>query len=318
MYYLGIDLGGTNIASGVVDENYNIIGRGKVKTNCPRPAAEIADDMALSVNLALKDAGITIDQVEAMGIGSPGAIDPINGVVVDSGNLDFHLVPLCSMLKERLGVDFYIENDANAAAYGEYIAGAGKGTKNFIAITLGTGVGGGIIIDGKIYSGSNYAGAELGHMVMCIDGEACTCGRRGCFEAYASATALIRQTKETMDRNHDSIMWELTGNNINAVNGLTAFDAMRKNDAAGKAVVDRYLYYVASGVASIINIFQPDLLCIGGGISREGETIAAPIRSIVANEVLAKNAEKKTEIRTAKLGNDAGIIGAAMLYRLYK
>ena len=318
MYYLGIDLGGTNIASGVVDENYNIIGRGKVKTNCPRPVDEIVDDIALSVNLALRDAGITIEQVAAMGIGSPGAVDPIKGIVADAKNLGFHLVPLCDMLKERLGVYFYIENDANAAAYGEYIAGAGKGSKNFIAITLGTGVGGGIIIDGKIYSGSNYAGAEIGHMVIMVDGEACSCGRKGCFEAYASATALIRQTKEAMDKNHDSVMWELTGNNINAVNGLTAFDAMRRNDAVGKAVVDRYLYYVASGIASIINIFQPDLLCIGGGISREGETIAAPIRKVVAEEILAKNTEPKTEIRTAELGNDAGIIGAAMLYRLYQ
>ena len=318
MYWLGIDLGGTNIACGVVDENYNIIGRSRVKTNCPRPADEIADDIALAAKMAIKDANLTIDDIESMGIGSPGAIDPIGGVVNIAANLGFENVPLCSMLKSRLGVDFYIENDANAAAYGEYIAGAGKGSDNFIAVTLGTGVGGGIIIDKKIYSGFNYAGAELGHMVIAVDGEQCTCGRKGCFEAYASATALIRQTKEMMDKNHDSIMWELTEGNINSVNGLTAFEAMRKNDAAGKAVVDRYLYYVATGIANIVNIFQPDMLCIGGGISREGETIAAPIRKVVFDEILAKNTPKKTQIRTAELGNDAGIIGAAMLHNLYR
>lgn len=318
MYWLGIDLGGTNIACGVVDENYNIIGRSRVKTNCPRPADEIADDIALAAKMAIKDANLTIDDIESMGIGSPGAIDPIGGVVNIAANLGFENVPLCSMLKSRFGVDFYIENDANAAAYGEYIAGAGKGSDNFIAVTLGTGVGGGIIIDKKIYSGFNYAGAELGHMVIAVDGEQCTCGRKGCFEAYASATALIRQTKEMMDKNHDSIMWELTEGNINSVNGLTAFEAMRKNDAAGKAVVDRYLYYVATGIANIVNIFQPDMLCIGGGISREGETIAAPIRKVVFDEILAKNTPKKTQIRTAELGNDAGIIGAAMLHNLYR
>lgn len=318
MYWLGIDLGGTNIACGVVDENYNIIGRSRVKTSCPRPADEIADDIALAAKMAIKDANLTIDDIESMGIGSPGAIDPIGGVVNIAANLGFENVPLCSMLKSRLGVDFYIENDANAAAYGEYIAGAGKGSDNFIAVTLGTGVGGGIIIDKKIYSGFNYAGAELGHMVIDVDGEQCTCGRKGCFEAYASATALIRQTKEMMDKNHDSIMWELTEGNINSVNGLTAFEAMRKNDAAGKAVVDRYLYYVATGIANMVNIFQPDMLCIGGGISREGETIAAPIRKVVFDEILAKNTPKKTQIRTAELGNDAGIIGAAMLHNLYR
>lgn len=318
MYRLGIDLGGTNIVSGVVDENYKIIGKGKVKTNCPRPVSEIVDDMALSVNLALKDAGVTVDEIESMGVGSPGAIDPVNGSVVYSANLDFNNVPLCKMLKDRLGVDFYIENDANAAAYGEYIAGAGKGTDNFVAITLGTGVGGGIIIDGKIYSGSNYAGAELGHMVINMDGEQCSCGRRGCFEAYASATALIRQTKNKMVNNHNSYMWKLTDGKLDNVSGITAFDAMRAGDTDGKEVVNKYLSYIACGITNIINIFQPDMLCIGGGISHEGETIASPIRRMVETEAFGKNIKKKTVIRTAELGNDAGIIGAAMLYRLYK
>lgn len=318
MYCLGIDLGGTNIVAGVVDENYKIIATAKVKTRLPRPAEEIADDMAAVALHAIKKANIDISQVKAMGVGSPGAIDPKRGVVSYSNNLGFENLPLCEMLKQRVGVDFYIENDANAAAYGEYIAGAGKGKDSFIAITLGTGVGGGIIIDGKLFSGSNYAGAELGHTVIVADGEQCTCGRKGCWETYASATALIRQTKAAMLENKDSLMWTIAQNNIDNVNGITAFDAMRKGDAAGKQVVDKYLWYVSIGIINTVNIFQPDVLCIGGGVSKEGETIAAPIREHVKRERYSKNISKQTEIKTAELGNDAGIIGAAYLYKLYQ
>ena len=318
MYKLGIDLGGTNIAAGVVDENYNIIGRGSRKTNMPRPAEEIVKDIAAAAVDAIADAGLKKEDIECMGIGTPGSIDPDNGIVIFSNNLGFSDLPLCKMLKELTGFDFYIENDANAAAYGEYIAGAGKGARNFVAITLGTGVGGGIIIDGKIYSGSNHAGGELGHTVISMNGEGCTCGRLGCWEAYASATALIRQTKQAMIRYPDSIMWEMCGGDVTKINGRTAFDAMRKEDIAGKYVVDRYINYIAVGISNNINIFQPDIICIGGGISKEGKTLTDPINEFVAGENYARNHEKKTEVKVAALGNDAGIIGAAYLCNLYK
>ena len=318
MYKLGIDLGGTNIVAGVVDENFNIVATAKRKTNCPRPADEILDDMAAVALEAVEAAGLKKEDIEAAGVGSPGAIDPANGVVCFAGNLGFHNLAMAEMLKERTGFDFYLENDANAAAYGEYIAGAGKGTNNFMMITLGTGVGGGIIIDGKLYSGSNYAGAELGHVVISMDGEMCSCGRQGCWEAYASATALIRQTKQAMIKYPESIMWKLCGNDINAVNGLTAFEAMRQGDSAGKAVVDKYIYYIAVGIANNINIFQPDVICIGGGISKEGDNLIIPIKEFVNGDNFARNIDKKAEIKTATLGNDAGIIGAAYLCNLYK
>lgn len=318
MYRLGIDLGGTNIVAGVVDENYKIVATAQVKTNCPRPAEDIVNDMAAAAKAAVENAGLKLSDIASMGVGSPGAIDPVNGVVCYANNLDFYGVPMAAMLKERLGVDFYIENDANAAAYGEYIAGAGKGTKDFIAITLGTGVGGGVIINGKIYSGSNYAGAELGHTVINMDGEICSCGRQGCWEAYASATALIRQTKQAMIRYPKSVMWEMCEGDINKVTGRTAFDAMRKDDEAGKRVVSRYTEFVAIGVSNCINIFQPDILCIGGGISKEGDTLINPIRAYVEGENYARNISKNTEIKTAALGNNAGIIGAAYLHELYK
>ena len=318
MYKLGIDLGGTNIVAGVVDDNYNILATGKLKTNAPRPAEEIIDDMVAAARTAIENAGLKIEDIDSMGVGSPGAIDPVNGVVCFSNNLEFYNVPMAAMLKERMGVDFYIENDANSAAYGEFIAGAGRGTNNFIAITLGTGVGGGIIINKKIYAGSNYAGAELGHTVIAMGGEMCNCGRQGCWEAYASATALIRQTKQAMIKYPKTVMWEMSGGDINKVNGITAFNAMRAGDEAGKRVVDKYIEYVAIGISNNINIFQPDVLCVGGGISKEGDTLIEPIKAYVNGENFARNVAKKTEIKVAALGNDAGIIGAAYLCDLYK
>jgi len=244
--------------------------------------------------------------------------DPVGGEVIFSNNLDFYNVKMTGMLKESTGIDFFIENDANAAAYGEFVAGAGKGTNNCVMITLGTGVGGGIIINGRLYSGSNYAGAELGHTVICLEGETCNCGRQGCFETYASATALIRQTKQAMIRYPESIMWDMCNGDIKNVSGRTAFDAMRKNDEAGKAVVDKYIYYLAMGLANVINIFQPDVLCIGGGVSKEGDNLIVPVSKIVAGENYGRNVALKTEIKTATLGNDAGIIGAAYICDLYR
>lgn len=318
MLRLGIDLGGTNIVAGVVDEDYKIIATNKVKTNLPRPSEEIVDDIAKVSIEAAKAAGVNIKDIAAVGIGTPGSINPKTGIVTYSNNLGFYDLPLGDMLRERLGVDLFLENDANAAAYGEYIAGAGRGTKNFIAVTLGTGVGGGIIIDGKLYSGSNYAGGELGHTVIQMNGEACTCGRLGCYEAYASATALIRQTKQAMIRFPESAMWQLCDGRLDNASGKTSFNAMRNGDEAGKAVVYNYIGYVAVGLANIINTFQPDVICIGGGISKEGETLIAPIREIINGENYARSIPAKTVIKAADLGNDAGIIGAAFLDRLYK
>lgn len=317
MYYLGIDLGGTNIAAAVVDENYKIVGRGKVKTRCPRPAAEIAADMFAASMAAVEVAGLSLSDIHSVGVGAPGTINQATGVIEFSNNLGFHNEPLTEMLENHFGRKVYMENDANAAAYGEYLAGAGKDAKDFVAITLGTGVGSGIIIDGKIFSGTNFAGGELGHTVMMNNGELCTCGRRGCWEAYASATALINQTKAAMERNKDSKMWEISGG-IEKVSGLTAFDAMRAGDQAGIDVTEQYIEYVACGLVNVINIFQPEIICIGGGISAEGETILAPIRKYVEQYRYSRYSKKQTAIKKAELGNDAGIIGAAYLFQLHE
>ena len=225
---------------------------------------------------------------------------------------------MAEMLKTRTGIDFFLENDANAAAYGEFVAGAGKGTKDFVMITLGTGVGSGIIIDGKIQSGFNNAGGEVGHTIIQMNGEMCTCGRQGCWEAYASATALIRQTKQAMLKYNDSIMWDICEGDINNVNGITAFDAMRKGDFAGKEVVDKYIYFISVGLVNAVNIFQPQMVCIGGGISKEGETLINPINDYLKGENYARYLDEKVVVKPALLGNDAGIIGAAYICDLYR
>ena len=188
MYRLGIDLGGTNIVAGVVNEEYKIVARASCKTAVPRPESEICDSMAEVALKAVEKAKITMDEVESIGIGVPGAVNPKTGVIEYSANLFFHNWEVVKMMQERLNTKVLIENDANAAALGEYLAGSAKGAKNAIAITLGTGVGGGIVINGKIYSGSNFAGAELGHMVIVKDGKECACGRKGCWETYASTS----------------------------------------------------------------------------------------------------------------------------------
>lgn len=318
MYYLGIDLGGTNIAAAVVDENYKIIGTGKIKTNCPRPAEEIAEDMYKAGMMTVENCGLRLEDIAEVGVGAPGTVDPKDGFIRYANNLGFVNLPLGEMLEKKFGRRVFLENDANAAAYGEQLAGAGKGAEQFVAITLGTGVGGGVIINGHILSGMNSAGGELGHTVIVKDGEPCSCGRNGCWEAYASATALIRQTKAAMEADKSSAMWGLVNGDIEAVNGRTAFDGMRAGDAAAKAVVDKYCEYVACGLTNIINIFQPEVLCIGGGISKEGETLVAPIRAYVQQERYSKNIEKQTVIKAAELGNDAGIIGAAFLGNIYR
>lgn len=312
MYRIGIDLGGTNIVAGVVDDNNHIIATAKCKTACPRPAADIIADMAKVAKEAVSKAGVTMADVRGVGVGSPGVCNKDTGIVERANNLGFVNVPMCEMLGDLLGTKVYIENDANAAALGEFVAGAAKDVNSCVCITLGTGVGGGVIIDGKVFAGHNFAGTELGHTVINVGGEPCSCGRKGCWESYASATALIRQTRAAMEAHKDSKMWEIAGSR-DKVDGRTAFDAMRAGDAAGKAVVDQYIYYIAVGLINMINIFQPEILCIGGGICKEGDTLLVPLRKYIEEERYSKFSQSQTRLCVAALGNDAGVIGAAGL-----
>ena len=311
MHYLGIDLGGTNVAAAVVDREGTILG--KVSLPTPRTGAEaVADQMAAAARAAAEKAGVSLEQVESVGIGSPGTIEPEQGLIRFWSNLNFVDVPLGGLMEARLHKKIYLENDANAAALGEYAAGAGKGSQSMVAITLGTGVGGGAVLNGKLYTGFNYAGMEVGHFVIEYGGRLCTCGRKGCFEAYCSATALIKRTREVMEEHPNSLLWQLAGS-LEGVNGRTPFDAAARGDAAAGKVIDEYVNYLGCGVASLVNIFQPEVFCIGGGPSAQGETLMAPVRYILNREDYARNSVHRTRLVQAALGNDAGIIGAALL-----
>ena len=315
MYRIGIDLGGTNIACGLVDENMQLVLKKSTPTGAERAGEEIVKDIAKLCLALCDEKGISINKdISAIGIATPGVANLETGYVEYANNLNFKMFPLAPMLSKLLNFDnIKIANDANAAAWGEAQAGAARGTTNSVMITLGTGVGGGIIIDNKIYTGFNCAGAELGHIVIQVDGAPCSCGRNGCWEAYSSATALIRMTKEKIDE------CKATGRytkmlEASRVSGRTACDCMRAGDEAAKEVYDKYIKYLASGLATIINIFQPEVISIGGGVSNEGQSLIDALLPIVRKEAYGGGIiERLPELRIAKLGNDAGIIGAALL-----
>lgn len=314
MYYLGIDLGGMSIKAGVCDDNGKILVSDTCVTVRNEDGDRIITDMAALCLKVIEKAGLTVDDIEYAGIASPGSADSERGVIIYAATLPFLNYPIAEKLMEKTGIKkVYIDNDANAAAKGEATYGAARGYKDSLFITIGTGVGGGIIIDGKIYSGFNFSGAELGHIVIVKDGLDCPCGRKGCMESYASATALINQTKAKMLENKESALWSVCGGDIDNVNGKTVFDAMLLDDEAAKEVYKTYIEYLACGITNFINIFQPEVLSIGGGISKQGDILIKPLCEIVEREQYSRYSDKKTLIKVAELQNDAGIIGAASL-----
>lgn len=307
--YIGIDLGGTNMAVGLVDEKGDIVLKKSAPTRKNGLWNEIVYDMAKLTMQTVEEAGYVMNDVKAVGIGCPGSIDHAHGVVMYANNIKFENAPVAEEFRKYIDLPVNLENDANAAAYGEYVK-CGEGAESLVFVTLGTGVGGGIVLDGKIYRGFNGAGAEIGHMVICKDGEKCTCGRLGCWEAYASATALVRQTKKKMEECKESKMHDIA-KKYGEVNGRVAFEAAKMGDSAAIEVRDEYINYIGIGLANIVNIFQPERVLIGGGISKEGDALIAPLKDFMMKNDYNRFMEK-TRIETAKLFNDAGIIGAAM------
>lgn len=321
MYYIGIDLGGTNIAAGVVDENHRIIKKASVPTGASRPADEITADIAALCRRVATEAGITIGDVEYIGIATPGSAKCDTGEILYANNLPFSNYNMSEKLSSMLGEEkrVYIENDANAAAKAESVAGAAKGTDYSVMITLGTGVGGGIIINGQVYTGFNYAGAELGHIVIKKGGRPCSCGRRGCWETYSSATGLVKTTREKIEEcrrtGRKTVMEEMIGGDLSRVSGRTAFAAKRRGDEAASEVVEEYVNDLVCGLVNIINIFQPNVLSIGGGISGEGDYLLDMLPEKVFAETYSRGDTPQCKLKIAELGNDAGIIGAAALGR---
>lgn len=313
MNYLGIDLGGTNIVAAVVNEKYEIISEAKNPTLCPRPWKEILDDVAKTALEAAKMANLEMSDFPFVGIGSPGVISVETGTVIAAVNLGFENVPLTKYLSEKLEVPVILENDANAAAYGEFKAGKAKNTENFIAFTIGTGIGSGVVLDGKIYRGTNGIAGELGHSVIKLGGRQCSCGRKGCIDVYASATGLITTTKEAMEANKESLMWQLSEGDIKKVTGITAFKAAKQNDKTALEVVNSYIEVLAAAITNIINTFQPDMITIAGGISKEGDYLLNPIKKLVEKESLKNSTKPFPKIEIAELQDKAGVIGASLL-----
>ena len=308
MYRIGIDLGGTNIAVGVVDGHHRIVAEASLPAGAHRPAEQVVADMCRAVELALNKAGLTPADCASIGVGTPGTCDPERGVVVRAYNLNWFDVPVCAMLTAHFGLPARLSNDANCAALAETVAGAAVGCRNMMLITLGTGVGGGIIVDGRIVSGLGGAGGEPGHSLLVLDGEPCTCGRRGCWEVYASATALLRQGREAAAAHPTSLL-----NRYPELTGRDVFDAADAGDETAQAVLERYYVYVAAGITDLVNILSPEMVLIGGGISRQGERLLRPIRRYVAANCFGGENRPQPVIQAAQLGNEAGIIGAAAL-----
>lgn len=311
-YRLGVDLGGTNIKAGVVDENYGIVSYASRPTEAKRPFEAVVASIAEVAREAAQKAGVRIEDMPCVGVGTPGSVQSAAGRVLRAANLYWNDVPLRAELQKHLPVPVYIGNDADCAAAGELLAGAARECDNLLLFTLGTGVGGGVIIDRKIYSGADGLGAELGHMILCYGGTQCTCGIKGCFEAYASVTGLIRLTRQAMERHPDSLMHDIA-NKRGVVNGRTAFDAEREGDAAAHALVESYIRYVAAGVGSAVSVFRPELVLIGGGISNEGENLLGRLNAALPEYVFASAYNGVPKVVRAALGNNAGAIGAAYL-----
>ena len=318
MYTIGIDLGGTNIAVGLCDGELKIVDKDSVPTIANRPAEEIVADMAALTKKIIERNRLSVSDIEYVGIATPGTANSRTGVVEYANNLPFKNFPISDLFMTALPMKkVIIDNDANAAALGEALAGAAKDTKSSVMITLGTGVGGGIILDGKIFSGGlNCSGAEIGHTVISVGGRQCSCGRRGCFEAYSSATALTSFTKEKMHELEllgiDSLLFE-EAKKEGKISARTAFNAAKRGDVHGQKLVDDYVAYLAAGITNVINVFQPEVISIGGGVSGEGENLLSPLRKIVDVEQYTRDNSVKTKVLKATLGNDAGIVGAAGL-----
>jgi glucokinase len=312
-WYIGMDLGGTKCAAGIVDSEGRLLARDSIRTGAHRPARDILDDMAAQAMRLAASLGADRAKLRGIGIGSPGTPDNRRGVVLYSSNLPFRAdTAIREALMARTGMPVHLENDAACAALGEARVGAARGMADAVTLTLGTGVGCGMVLGGRIYHGFNNAAGEFGHTVLVPGGEPCPCGRRGCFEQYASATALIRETRRAMARRPSSLLHRFAREE-GKVSARTAFVAMRAGDAAAQAVVSDYIRMLSEGVTNLVNILMPSILLVGGGVSNEGESLLEPVRAYVEEHAYYGENVPHTRIALAALGNEAGIIGAALM-----
>ncbi|MDE6618724.1 MAG: ROK family glucokinase [Clostridiales bacterium] len=309
MYCVGVDIGGMSVKVGVVDQNGKILKKDKVVTDVAGGPHKIINDISLLIK-SLVD--INDRDFLGVGIGCPGAINSARGTVDRAFNLNWHHVALVDELARTINRHIKVSNDANVAALGETMFGVGRTYTDTIFLTLGTGVGGGIVLNGKLYEGNESKGAEMGHMVLVVDGEPCSCGRRGCMEAYCSATALIRETKKAMLADKNSAMWKFSPN-LDDVDGRTAFECSKQGDAAANSVVNYFVKYLGEGMLNFANIFRPQAIILGGGVCAQGDYLIYKLKDYCKDRNYGFADTPRFDILTAQLGNDAGIIGAAGL-----
>lgn len=312
MYYIGIDVGGMSIKGGIVDENGNIIIKDSVVTNPTQPSDDNVKDIAGLVQKLLRDGGIDEKEIVGMGMGVPGTVDPDTAKIFYTCNIYFRDYDFRKEFKKYFDFPVYIGNDADCAVIGEAVFGDMKGVQNAVIVTLGTGVGTGTLVNGKLISGFKGAGGEGGHTVIRMGGEKCGCGRRGCWEAYASATALIRDTKRAMEKHPESLMHEIAKKE-GKVSGRTAFDAMRAGDKTAKTLVSRYIKYVGEGLVNIGNYIRPEIIFMGGGVSNEGDWFIRRLQTYVTRYSYGGRRNPYIKVMKATLRGEAGILGAAAL-----
>ncbi len=313
-YRIGVDLGGTAVKAGIVDENYNIL------FSCTIPSDHDFDraveGMAAAIETVASEAGLKVSDFPCVGVGIPSTVNPYTKRLVFANNTGWRDAPIGSALESRISIPVYIGNDANCAVIGEALNGAARGRKNVVMLTLGTGVGGGILFDGKLFTGGDGMGAELGHTPLVHGGCRWTCGISGCLESYASVSALIRETKAAMSAHPESMLCAYAAKHAGKVDGKTAFDCTQAGDETASSVVDRYLDYLAGGIGGLITTFRPEIFILGGGLSAQGENLTRPLTEKVPHYVYASDLIGVPPIVTAELGNAAGTIGAAYLDRM--
>ena len=314
MYYIGVDLGGTGIKAGVVNEQGEILSKGSTPTLAERPYQAVIADIAALCRTVAADANIAMEDIAAIGVGVPGICDPKTGIIPKCTNLGWFDVPFVAEMQCHIDKPVIVDNDATVAGFAEYIAGVSAGTQSSVFVTLGTGVGGGIIINGRPYSGAHGVGSEIGHMVIGMGGELCTCGNRGCFERYASATAIIRDARRAVAQNPNSAIMEKCGGDAERINAKIVIDAAKEGDAVAVKVFDGYVNGLAHGLVNLINVIDPEVIVLGGGVSMAGEFLLSAVREAMKPLIFFKSMPY-ADVKLATLGADAGIIGAAMLGR---
>lgn len=312
-FLIGIDLGGTNIKIALLNRSYEILARTAIATEKEKPYETVIENMGKEALSLVQKQGFLLADCLGVGVGSPGTIDSKQGIVLYSNNIAWENVPLKEELKKYLPLPIYLNNDANCAALGEVAKGAAQGCSSAVFFTLGTGVGGGIVLNGKIFEGAHPGGAELGHIRNGNEGRLCTCGRYDCLETYASATALIADAKQAAMEHEDSILKDLCDKDLDKMNAKIPFDAAAQGDTYAKEIIEKFIEHLADGIVDVINIFRPDKVILGGGVCAQGEILTKPINEYVRRNCFGADLAYLPEIVIAKNGNDAGVIGAASL-----